>query len=137
MNIIERLKAYRHLRGEVLQLQAQIEELESRITSPRTPKLSKMPKGRGGYSIEDDVIRHTELVGRYREKVAALEAEQLTLEGYIDELEITERMVIRARYMQGLTWDETAMLVNYSYRQTWRIYARAIRKLEDMGYETV
>lgn len=128
----DRLKNYLNLRREIRQIEERLEELETRVLSPRTPKLSLTPKahGQGGYSLEADMDKHADLMTLYADKLAQLYAEQYAIEQAVDKLDTVERIVIRARYIEGLTWEAVALRVNYSYVQTWRIHARAIEALE-------
>lgn len=128
----ERLWSYQHLRREIRQLEDQLAELESRITSPRTPKLSFLPRAKGnGYALEAGMDRYADLVEIYRTKLERLYSERAAIEQAIESLEPIERMVLRARYIEGRTWEDVAERINYSYVQTWRIHARALQKLED------
>ena len=127
----ERLWSYQHLRREIRQLEDQLAELESRITSPRTPKLSFMPRAKSaGYALEAGMDRYADLVEVYRTKLERLYSERAAIEQAIESLEPIERMVLRARYIEGRTWEDVAERINYSYVQTWRIHARAIEALE-------
>ena len=128
----ERLWSYQHLRREIRQLEDQLAELESRITSPRTPKLSFLPRAKGtGYALEAGMDRYADLIEIYKTKLERLYSERAAIEQAIESLEPIERMVLRARYIEGRTWEDVAERINYSYVQTWRIHARALQKLED------
>ena len=127
----DRLNSYRHLCREIKQLEDQLAELESRITSPRTPKLSFMPHAKGnGYALEAGMDLYADLVEIYKMKLERLYSERAAIEQAIESLEPIERMVLRARYIEGLSWEWVAERINYSYVQTWRIHARAIEALE-------
>ena len=128
----ERLWSYQHLCREIRQLEDQLAELESRITSPRTPKLSFMPRAKSaGYALETGMDRYADLVEIYKTKLELMYSERAAIEQAIESLEPIERMVLRARYIEGRTWEDVAGRINYSYVQTWRIHARALQKLED------
>ena len=127
----ERLWSYQHLCREIRQLEDQIAELESRITSPRTPKLSFLPHAKSaGYALEAGMDRYADLIELYKTKLERLYSERAAIEQAIESLEPIERMVLRARYIEGRTWEDVAERINYSYVQTWRIHARAIEALE-------
>lgn len=128
----ERLWSYQHLCREIRQLEDQLAELESRITSPRTPKLSFLPHAKGnGYALESGMDRYADLVEVYKTKLELMYSERAAIEQASESLEPIERMVLRARYIEGRTWEDVAERINYSYAQTWRIHARALQKLED------
>ena len=76
------------------------------------------------------MIRHVELQERYRTKLDELLQAQLEIERAIDTLDPTERTLLRLHYIQGETWEQAAVTMNYSWRQVHRIHARALKKLE-------
>jgi hypothetical protein len=39
---------------------------------------------------------------------------------------------MRHRYLEGLTWEKVCVEMNYSWRQTHNIHARALDKLVDL-----
>jgi hypothetical protein len=70
----ERLKAYRSIKLERDRLITMIEELEAQMQSPRSQRLDGMPRGGSAPSnpVENLVVKHTELIERYQQKVAEL-----------------------------------------------------------------
>lgn len=45
-------------------------------------------------------------------------------------LDVTEALIIRYRYVDGLSWEKVAREVNYSRRHMFRIYRESIIKLD-------
>lgn len=45
-------------------------------------------------------------------------------------LDVAEAMIIRYRYVDGLSWERVAIEVNYSRRHMFRIYRESIIKLD-------
>lgn len=134
----ERLRTYQAIKREAKQLQGQLEELEASMYGPKTQQLTGMPSGASadmGSTLERVVIKHTELVERYRAKLAELTAEQLEIEKAIESLDGTARVLMRHRYIEGLTWEEVCVRLNYSWRQTHRLHRRALEQLRSMEDE--
>ena len=128
----ERLRNYQAIKREAEQLEQQIEELEARMYAPKTQQLTGMPSAGSpspGSAIEAMTVKHLELVERYRAKLAQLAAEQLEIEEAIEALDGTERMLLRYRYIDGLTWEEVCVRLCYSWRQTHYIHAKALEQL--------
>lgn len=127
-----RLAEFRRMAREVAQLRERLDEMEAKITSPRTPKLSHMPHAPSttGYQIEADVIRHSELAELYREKLKRFDHEAAEVEKALGQLDPIAQTIMRYRYQDGYTWDIVAVKAGYSYQQTWRIYKRAVEFLE-------
>lgn len=42
------------------------------------------------------------------------------------------REILRLRYLQGLRFEEVAVAINYSYKQTCRLHGRALLKMEEI-----
>lgn len=97
-----RLRAYRKLKEEKQQLEALMGESETE-----------------------------ELRACYQAKVAKVEAEQLAIEEAIDSLSPTERALMRAYYIEGLTLEEVCVRINYSWRHTNRMHSQILTKLRD------
>lgn len=129
----EQLRAYRDIKLERDKLATMVEEVEAVLYSPRSQRLDGMPRGGSapGSEVEEAAIKHAELLERYRRKVAELSAALIEVENAIEVLEDpTERTLIRLYYAQGLTWEEVCVELNYSWRQTHRIHARALERLK-------
>ena len=129
----ERLRGCVTLRREAEQLKERLDEIEAIMHAPRNQRLTGMPSGGGdgGSAAEAMVIQHLALMDRYRAKLAALAAEQLAVEQAIDTLEQRERVLMRYRYIQGLTWEEICVAMHYSWRQVHRIHASALQQLAE------
>ena len=128
-----RLKHYRNNKKEIEQLRARLEELETALYYPKIPHLTDMPRGGKpeGNTQEDLAIYHIELQAKYNAKLAGLAAEQLAIENAIEGLPQTERMLMRYRYLDGLSWEEVCVQMNYSWTQTHEYHGRALQKLKE------
>lgn len=135
--IRSRLSKYTHLERERLQILDKIAELEARRTAPSTSKWDAMPRTGGGVAgdaLVNGIDRADYLRALYIRKVEELEQAQLGIEVLIGGLDTTEREVMRYRYIDGLSWEQVCVKVNYSWRQTHNYHAAALDKLADMLY---
>lgn len=130
----EALRNYRQLKSEISQLEQALQELEASMASPRSTRMDAMPRAcpNGAGPTERLVFKHIELTELYTEKLAGLRAEQLRIEKAIEQLEPVERLLIRHRYLEGLTWEEVAVRMGYSWRQVHRLHGRALESLKDL-----
>ena len=132
------LKNYRMLALECQRLKAQLEALESSLFSPKSQRYSTTPRGSGsgGRTLEDAVAGHLALRDHYEAQLAKKEAEQLAIEQAIESLEDpAERMVIRERYVNGLSWVQVCMIMQpkgYSERQVYRLHGFALLKMKEV-----
>ena len=133
----ERLRNYQAIKRELAQLKGQLEELETAIYNPSVSKISDEPRGSGGISdpTASGAARHQELLARYRAKMAELTAEQLEIEKAIESLDGLARLLMRHRYIEGLTWEEVCVKLNYSWRQTHRLHRKALQQLRSKEEE--
>ena len=67
----------------------------------------------------------------YEEKRAKLSGDLLAIENAIEGLNPTERTLMRLRYIEGLSWQAICTRISYSWQQTHRIHARALRQIKD------
>lgn len=72
-----------------------------------------------------------ELRTLYEKKREKLTEELFYIEQVIEALEPTERILMRLRYIDGLSWQAICNRINYSWQQTHRIHARALIKIKD------
>ena len=134
----KRLRAYREMLNERDHLAGLIEELEVTIYGPKGVTLSTTPKGGSmpGSALENAVVRLTSLRDQYKHKVEVLTAELAEIEEAIDTLRPRERQLLRLYYVEGMTWEQVAVVMGYSWRQVHRIHGEALRQLEKEEIET-
>lgn len=127
-----RMRAYREIKRERDHLAGLIGELEVLIYGPKGVTLSLTPKGgpMQGSALEEAVVRLTDLRSQYARKVEELTAELAEIERAIEPLRPRERQLIRLYYIEGMTWEEVAVVMRYSWRQIHRIHGDALRDLE-------
>lgn len=109
----EQLRKYRPMKKEQRQIEQRLRNLERR------------PEG------DQETLRP--LRECYAKKLEELVAAQLEIEKAIETLDDpTERMLVRLRYIDGLSWYRIMTTINYSEQQTHRIHARALIKLKKL-----
>lgn len=130
----EELRSYRALTKERKQLETLLEEIESPLYSAKVQRLTGMPSasgsGESGSAQERLADRTMELRARYAEDIAELAERQLAIEQAIDALPSTMRQLLRARYIEGLTWEEVCVCIGYGWRQTHRVHAEALQRMK-------
>ena len=126
------LQRCRNLRGEADQLEQELGRLEAIMTAPKVQSLTGMPRGAApvGSAVERMAIRHAELVDYYFDLWNDILSLQMSIEKAITALDPLERQLIRAYYIEGLSWEEISKQACYSRRHVGRIHAEAINKLE-------
>ena len=130
----EDLRAYKALRKERDHLAQLIEELESVLYGPKVPTVDGMPRGSGfdnSHVVDKLGDKHDKLKKLYDAKVAELDRRMAEIEAAIEPLKPTERDLIRLHYFKGLTWEEVAVAMSYSWRHVHRIHGDIIAKLQE------
>lgn len=129
----DELKKYQAIKQEHKQLNDRLWALELELDAPGSPRLDGMPLNPSGDKnpIARKVAAKLELLELYKKKTEELDAALLAIEKAIDALGCTERTLMRYHYIDGLTWEEVAVKIGYSWRQTHRLHAKALRQIED------
>ena len=128
----ERLRGYRALKREKLQLERQLEDIEGALYHPKTKKIRHTPGSTSpGNAMEDLAAKHLELLDLYNDKLEKMSEELLDIEKAIEDLPSTERQLLRLYYMAGMTWEEVCVSIGYSWKQVHRIHGRAIDMLKN------
>ena len=121
---IERLRQFRGIQKEVIELQREIDTLYFPISSPNghTSIGSSMP----GNPTERAVNRIIQLQEKAEALTQQLAEELEAIESWLDELDDHElRAIIRAHYLLGDTWKRcTQRILNYEYSESakYRVY---------------
>lgn len=133
----ERLRNYQNIKRERAQLEEKLAQIEAALYSPKIPQLTSTPPSGSptGSAMENLADKHMELQRRYEANLVELAAEQLEIERAIETLDPTARMLLRYRYIDGLTWEEVCVRLCYSWRQTHRLHSQALEQLKRMEGE--
>ncbi len=121
-----RLKCYLEIKDEA----KQIEELRDALLDPKGANLDAMPRSSGpGNPVEAARKQREALARDYDRKLEELAAEQAYIEAMIEGLDPIERLLMRHRYLDGLTWEKVCVAINYGWTQTHNMHGRILDKL--------
>lgn len=129
----EELRTYRSIKLERDKLKQLVKNLEAVMYKPRVQRLDGMPRSgafAGSSVVENIAIKHADLLETYQQKEAELLDAMQKIEKAIDVLDSTERTLIRLYYIEGVTWEEVAVQLGYSWRHVHRIHGFALEKLK-------
>jgi len=120
---IEDLKNLRDLHSQINSLKGRIERLRGLLSSPASVRLSYAPRGAGTHSdpVGNGVVKLAELEEELQQRIVELEEKIRSIEAEINALPPRERAVIRARYVDGLSWLKVSKAVHYSRDHCLRI----------------
>lgn len=121
-----RLKRYLDIKAE----RDQIQELRDALLDPKGTNLDAMPRSSGpGNPVEAARKQREDLARQYDLKDQELAAEQAYIEAMIEGLAPIERLLMRHRYIDGLTWEKVCVAINYGWTQTHYMHGRILDKL--------
>lgn len=121
---IERLRQFRGIQKEVIELQREIDTLYFPISSPNGKQ--GLGSSTPGDPTAQAVSRILKLQDRAEQLTVTLSQELEAIEAWLDELDDHElRAIIRAHYLLGDTWKRcTQRILNYEYSESakYRVY---------------
>lgn len=125
------LRAYLDMTAELHQVENEIQFLTEDATSPKVQQWSDMPHGSGGVNdaMTAYLVKKERLVTLYVEKRTALIERRTEIEQAISRLPSREREVLRYKYLDGLTWEQVAEEMSYSWRHVHNIHSIALNLL--------
>lgn len=126
----EYLKRYRKIDREVNQLLMEKDEILS-LGIKITPTYSDMPKGMGeSNKIQSTIEKLEAQEEKINKKIDLLYAVKEDIEKALHTVEDdTLKLLLRYRYINGLTWEKIAVTMNYDYRWILRLHGKALNKL--------
>ena len=126
----EYLKRYRKIDREVNQLLMEKDEIFS-LGTKITPTYSDMPKGTGeNNKTQSTIEKLEEQEEKINKKIDLLYKVKEDIEKTLHTVEDdTLRVLLRYRYINGLTWEEIAVTMNYDYRWILRLHGKALNEL--------
>ena len=132
MNIRQKLNRYIPLMREIKYLENKIANLRDRQTSIRSSSDASETQACSGNSdkIGNSIAELVDLENLYKSKIDIAIKELREIEYIIDVLTPTERLLIRAKYIDGEQLEAICGIIGYCYRQTKRIHGKALAKLE-------
>lgn len=122
------LKSYQLAVRREQEIIQEIERLRERKMFPALALPDGMPHGSGGHSdlSEYAVILDGEIDRLKQERLKQVQLYH-NISRAIDRVkDANEQSVLRLKYIAGLTWEQVAVQMNYSWKQIHRIHARAL-----------
>ena len=137
----EKLLAYRDAMRELDKLGEELEECRARAES-MTAFYSLAPGGSGdGRRMEHHALKLAELGDEYARQLDELAAQRLEVGQIIDAVpDALTRAALRLRFLDGLTWKQTAEEVELTETWTlklWRSQWQAWREAEQAGNPSI
>lgn len=132
-SIKDKLRRYKYMDDEVIQLKREIEELREKATSIRGAQFDEIPchANSNNDKIGKVISKLVDMENMYIEKIWEITEEQKRLEEMIDSLPENERIIIRKKYKEGKTLEKICVEMNYSWRHITRLHGEALNRLRE------
>lgn len=127
---IRYLSRYRRLNQRIdrlLEEQSRWREMALKIT----PVLSQTPGGgESGSPIERPMDKVLEIDEEINREIDELQIVRQEIRAALNQLEDENlKLLMEYRYIDGLTWEQIAVKMNYSYMQICRLHGKALRTI--------
>lgn len=127
----EYLLRYQKAKAEVSRIDTELQELE-RITAIKPISYDGMPHSSGGvkdlaaFAVKADQLRHKLIKARYQQIKVFKE-----IHDHINAIDDDKQKdVLIYYYIKGMSWEEIAVKIGYTYRHTIRIHGYALAALK-------
>jgi len=125
------LREYTGIKKEIDKLEEELWDLEAKATKC-TSVICSEPKGSRIITdpmaeIVSSIVEHQYKINELLEK---LYNKREVIENSIESLPSSYRCLIRMRYVQGFTWEKICVEISYSWKQTHRLHAKALKQIE-------
>ena len=123
------LQEYQWYQKKIQQLEDRLLELETRATKITTT-LSDMPRGGGTRDKIGDVVAEIVAVqDKINEELVTSYKILDRIESMIASLPQREQFLMRARYLEGKSWEIICVEMNYEWAQVHRLHAEALKEV--------
>ena len=127
------LKNYLQMNAKLTRLEEKLTEMRHTIEKPRSAVLSDMPKGGMRKDFTDNVDNLLELQEVYNRQWDALIDERIRIESAIAKLsDPVECAILGYKYIDGLTWEQVCVKINYSWVQTHAYHSKALKNIAEL-----
>ena len=122
------LEQYQYILLEIAQLEEEKQWVADKMIS--ATKIDGMPRGSGvGDPAGQAAARLVDLAGMIADRLNRAITLRMEIEAAIEDLPAQDRVLMRARYVEGKTWEQVAAELHYTYPWIWRLHGRILAKL--------
>ena len=125
------LSSYQAMQAEIRDLEQRLSELREQLESVRSPVCSAMPRSKSESDLSELLSPLLDLERSYRQAVLKARVRCARIEHLILQLSSPrQKQILRARYVDGLSWDEVSGRFLISESVTYSLHKKAISELE-------
>ena len=120
------LMQYQYLIQEINQLEAEKQRLVDGVIGSTKVNAMPKPQNSNGDVTADTAARMADLATLTAHKLNQAVRLKLQIEQAISKLEPQERVLMRARYLEGKSWEQVAVDMHYTYRRVTQIHGKIL-----------
>lgn len=127
----ERLNRYIWLNVEIENQTERIERMDTELSSPAVSRLDRMPhSSQIGTKLEVKIARKMELEELRKKNIKKANREAVAIEKAIQMLLLPrDRELMRFKYLEGMTWEETSEKLGISRQWAVTLHERILKEL--------
>jgi len=124
------LRRYQAINADINQMCEELSEWRTKATKI-TPTISDMPKSNGGENRLQGAVDHiVEIESKINARIDELVQAREEVLRVIEDVEDPDlRLLLKYRYINGLTWEKLAVEMSYTYRNVLYLHGKALNKL--------
>lgn len=114
----------------IQRMEAKQEELEKyrELAAKVTSSISGLPKDQSGDRVQNSVERIVSLENEIREQIEKMIVIRHQVEDAINSLQSeTLKNLMTYKYINGYTWEQIAVKMNYTWRHVFRLHGEALK----------
>lgn len=129
------LNQYRIMHIEIDQITKDLQRWQD-LATRISPSYSDMPHGGGSDKVQTAAVEVAELTDKLNRKLHQAIMVQENIKKLLESLDdIKLRQLMSYRYINGMRWEEIAVLMNYDYRYVLKLHRKALYGLDEKDIE--
>lgn len=129
------LNQYRIMHIEIDQITKELQRWQD-LATRISPSYSDMPHGGGSDKVQTAAVEVAELTDKLNQKLHQAIMVQENIKKLLESLDdIKLRQLMFYRYINGMRWEEIAVLMNYDYRYVLKLHRKALYGLDEKDIE--
>lgn len=129
------LNQYRIMHIEIDQITKELQRWQD-LATRISPSYSDMPHGGGSDKVQTAAVEVAELTDKLNRKLHQAIMVQENIKKLLESLDdIKLRQLMSYRYINGMRWEEIAVLMNYDYRYVLKLHRKALYGLDEKDIE--
>lgn len=130
------LNQYRIMHIEIDQITKELQRWQD-LATRISPSYSDMPHGGGSDKVQTAAVEVAELTDKLNQKLHQAIMVQENIKKLLESLDdIKLRQLMSYRYINGMSWEEIAVRMDFNYRWVLRLHRKALNQISEQAIES-